>query len=316
MNKIKKLTVSFFLSISLFILFHSNIYNPEIINESKSSLSTMFERKNAIKVALCTMGRKENLYIKEFIEYYLKLDIDHIFIYDDNEPGTEKMSDVLEKKYLNNVTIFNAKSLSIRGQPDAFTKCYNSYKNKFDWFLMVDMDEFLYIVNDTLKVYLNNKRFDKCDFIKIHWVLPTDNNLIYYDKRPLFERFKPPYINSNQIKSIIRGNIPNLTYWVHSPLISPIRNISCNDEGKIIYNREINMQYLKPMNIKKAFIIHFKYKSTEEFVNKFKRGYRNPSKEHLNTYLILSLIDYFKNNKVTIDKVNFIKKELNINLIK
>ena len=39
---------------------------------------------NKIKIALCTMGRKENLYIKEFVDYYIKLGIDHIFIYDDN----------------------------------------------------------------------------------------------------------------------------------------------------------------------------------------------------------------------------------------
>ena len=35
---------------------------------------------NEIKISLCTMGRKENLYIKEFVEYYIKLGIDHIFI--------------------------------------------------------------------------------------------------------------------------------------------------------------------------------------------------------------------------------------------
>ena len=40
-----------------------------------------------IKVALCTMGRMEHLYIQEFIEYYIKLGVNHIFIYDDNPPG-------------------------------------------------------------------------------------------------------------------------------------------------------------------------------------------------------------------------------------
>ena len=41
-------------------------------------------------MALCTMGREENLYAKEFVDHYLKLGFDHIFIYDDNEPNTEK----------------------------------------------------------------------------------------------------------------------------------------------------------------------------------------------------------------------------------
>jgi len=27
--------------------------------------------KNKIKVSLCTMGKQENLYVKEFVEYYI-----------------------------------------------------------------------------------------------------------------------------------------------------------------------------------------------------------------------------------------------------
>ena len=56
-----------------------------------------------IKVALCTMGKKENLYAKEYMEYYMKLGVDHMFIYDDNDLGTEKIKDVLDKKYINKI---------------------------------------------------------------------------------------------------------------------------------------------------------------------------------------------------------------------
>ena len=42
------------------------------------------------KIAICANGKNENLYVKQFISYYLKLGKDHIFIYDDNEPNTEK----------------------------------------------------------------------------------------------------------------------------------------------------------------------------------------------------------------------------------
>ena len=272
--------------------------------------------KNDIKVALCTMGKNENLYLKEFIEYYFKLGVDHIFIYDDNEANEEKMSDIMEEKFKNNVSIFNAKDLSINGQPDAFSKCYNDYKNKFEWFLMLDMDEFLYIINDTLKAYLSNKQFDECDFIKIHWVIPSDNGLIYYDKRPLFERFKPPYFESAQIKSIIRGNISELKYWVHSPYISPFKNVTCNNEGTKIYYKDMNFQYIRPININKAYIIHFKYKSTEEFMKKFKRIDRHWSKDKQNTQLFINLIDYFKINNATKKKIIFIKNKLNISFIK
>ena len=252
-----------------------------------------------IKVALCTMGKMENLYINEFVDYYYKLGIDHIFIYDDNEEGTEKMSDVLYNKYKKFITINKAKLFHIDNQSTSFSNCYKSNIDKFDWFLMVDMDEFLFIVNNTLKGYLTNKVFDKCDIIKFHWVITTDNDLVYYDKRPLFERFKPPYIKTQFIKSIIRGNISDLKYWVHSPFISPKRNITCNNEGKRIYYKKINFETLYPININKAYIIHFRYKSTEEFVNKLKRGYSNWFKNRLGDFLIGNIKSYFKLNKPT-----------------
>ena len=107
------------------------------------------------------------------------------------------------------------------------------------------MDEYLYIINDTLKSYLNDKIFDKCDFIKIHWADSQDKNLIHYDPRPLFERFKKPYILSKYIKSIIRGNIPNLKNWVHSPYFSPVKNVTCTNDGKIINYKNINFHSMK-----------------------------------------------------------------------
>ena len=213
---------------------------------------------NEIKISLCTMGRKENLYVKEFVEYYIKLGIDHIFIYDDNEQSTEKISDVLGTKYKNEVTIYENIKDRINNQSEAFTNCYQNNLRKFDWFLMVDMDEYLYIVNNKLKNYLSSQIFNKCDFIKFHWVIPNDNNLVKYDSRPLYKRFRGPYMKSKIIKSIIRGNIQDLKYSIHSPIFSPKKNTSCNNEGKIVFYKQMNSEKLEPINIKRAYIIHYK----------------------------------------------------------
>ena len=237
-----------------------------------------------------------------------------IFIYDDDDPGEEKISEFIGKAYDNKVTVYDTRSILIKHLAGAFNHCYKNNINIFDWFIMVDMDEFVYIVNDTLKGYLTNKLFDKCDFIKLHWVIPTDNNLIHYDPRPLFERFKPPYFKSEIVKSIIRGNISDLRYWVHSPNFSPKRNVTCTNEGKIIYYKDINFQSFGPLNINKAYIIHFRYKSTEELVNKIKRGYRNWYKNEIKEYLFGIIKAYFRINNMTLEKFNFIEKELNLNL--
>jgi len=157
---------------------------------------------------------------------------------------------------------------------------------------MFDLDEYLIIVNNTLKKYLTDPIFNKCDFIKIHWLIPSDNNLVHYDNRTLLERFKGPYINSLHIKSIIRGHINNLKYWVHSPSYSPQRNITCNNAGEEIkYKKNMNFQSVKPFNKKKSYIIHFLFKSTEEYINKYKRGYSNWFHNDLNKWVL----NYLKN---------------------
>ena len=81
---------------------------------------------NNIKIALCTMGKKENLYIKEFVDYYIRLGIDHIFIYDDNDPNTEKMTNIINDTYKNIVTIYENIKDTIKDQPQAFTTCYHN----------------------------------------------------------------------------------------------------------------------------------------------------------------------------------------------
>ena len=142
----------------------------------------------------------------------------------------------------------------------------------------------------------------------------SDNDLVYYDKRPLFERFKPPYVKESFIKSIIRGNISGLKYWVHSPFISPERNITCDNEGKRIYYEKMNFERIYPININKAYIIHFRYKSTEEFVNKIKRGYSNWFKNRLRKFVLSNINFYLDINRPTLEKINFIEKGLNLNL--
>lgn len=276
-------------------------------------LHVFVRKKDNIKVAVCTMGRKENLYAREFMEYYMKLEVDHIFIYDNND-SDERIKNVLDNKYKDKISFYETKILHMNSQLEAFNDCYKNNLKKFDWFIMVDMDEFLYIVNDKLKNYLTNKIFDKCDFIKIHWANTQDNNLIHYDPRPLFQRFKKPYIKSNFIKTIIRGNITNLKYWVHSPYISPERNVTCTNDGKIINYKYMNFESIDKINTDKAYLIHFRFKSTEEFINKYKRGYNNWHGNRINQVLQERLDTYLKENGITLEKINYIERELKLDL--
>ena len=257
------------------------------------------------------MGKQENLYALEFINYYKKLGIDQIFIYDDNDQKQENFSDLINPLKLKNVKILPSIN---HNQTLTYTSCYNNYKYKFDWLLIVDFDEFLVIKNNNLKTYLSREKFKKCDFISFNWVIPNDNDLLKYDNRSLFERFPGPFKNNKFVKTIIRGNIDDLKYSIHSPLRSSKKNITCNNVGKKIIFKQLNYESIEPINTKKAYIIHFKYKSTEEYIKKNKKGYYNMTGTDLKNVLNFKINEYLNDNKMTKEKIKYIEKELNLNL--
>ena len=90
--------------ISLSIILNSTRYKNFVFVDLNQKLPP--EKDNNMKVALCTMGKLENRYANEFVEYHLKLGIDHIFIYDDNDPNTERIIDVIDDKSKPKVTTY------------------------------------------------------------------------------------------------------------------------------------------------------------------------------------------------------------------
>ena len=96
-----------------------------------------------IKVCLCVIGKKENLYIKEFVEHYKNLNYYHIFIYDNNNLNEERFEDVLynyiSKKY---ISIINFRGYRKR-QFLAYYDCYEKNSKFYDWLSFFDIDEFL-----------------------------------------------------------------------------------------------------------------------------------------------------------------------------
>lgn len=268
------------------------------------------KKKNELKLAICTMAKEENLYLKEYIDYYKELGFDHIFIFDDNDPNIENIT--IDSSYNNFVTIYDYRHI-IKDQKMAYTLCYEMHKNEFDWVFMNDIDEYLVIRNDTIRNYLSRPEIKKCDFIKIHWIVATDNNLLHYDNRLLRERFKGPYLNDTHIKTIVKGNIDGLQYDVHSPYSAAKKRSTCNNKGKILFNNEkIFFQDVFDINIDYSYIIHYKYKSTEEYIKKYKRGYRW---ENMN-FMSMRIDEYFTENNITLQKIEYVEKELNLNLSK
>ena len=244
----------------------------------------------------------------------MKLGINKIFIYDNNDVKGENFDDIINN-YIKNkyVEIIDVRGLSSIQIP-VYNHCYRKNKDICDWIGFLDFDEFLYIKNnENIRNYLYDEKFNKCQLIFFNWVIYDDNDLINYDNRKLIDRFTHPKLKYYQGKSFIRGNINNLVVpTTHIPGINVFN--FCNSNGKFIHPR--NFIGNKFEESSKAYIKHFYTKTAEEFCRKVNKGHAHFHKDHpkyINS-INLRLNLFFKINKVTQEKIKIIEKCLNMKL--
>ena len=260
---------------------------------------------------ICTITKikKENLYIRDFVEYYIKLGVDKFYFGDDNPENIENLSDVLDdyiKKGIIDIEYVYKRNLT---HEEFFEYSFRSLKLRCNWFMFIDVDEYLELKNMTLKDYLNMPVFDKCDVIKIHWLPFDDNGLLYYDNRPLFERFNHPVYNNvygDFHKSIVRGKDYNGIVFdatMHQPKITTVPE-QCDALGNF---ERLDVGYLGIPKYDYGFFRHFIFRTAEEFAVKILRGY-HPGEKRSQTLLV---DNFFSVNNFTEEKLRIIEHILN-----
>ena len=257
---------------------------------------------NDLKVYLVCVAKLENLYIEEFINYYLKLGIDKIIIYDNNDIDGEKISDIINSNYVD-IIDFRGNKTNINGQffqDIIYLEAYKKYSNECDWICFFDVDEFLILEDKykNIKEFLSDKIFENYDEIKLVWKIYNDNNLVHYENKPLIERFKEiSKKNDKQVKTIIKTKKQIRAINCHGKTIPYLR--ICNTEGiECNYLNIRHGNYIDIPSYKNAWINHYRLKTIEEFINtKFKISVLY--KENLNMF--------FNINDKTKEKLDYIK---------
>ena len=136
----------------------------------------------------------------------------------------------------------------------------------------------------------------------MNWIFHTDNNLIYYENKPLKERFPEVEKNMNTakaIKSILRGGIPNVKIYCVHKLTSSLRN--CDGFGR---KSEIHGIGTNNIDYTNNYIDHYSCKSTEEFANKMNIG----DVLHMKDNILDRIKVYFDYNEVTKAKIDYLDK--------
>ena len=268
------------------------------------------------KVCICTPVKNENRYIKEYVEHYKKYGVDKILIYDNNDMDGERLEDVIGKyikKGLVQIIDYRGKQTPLF---EIMNDCYKRNYEIYDWIIFFEVDEHIHLSNYTnVKLYLERDVFKNCEKIHLNWVHHTDNNLIYYDNRPLHIRFPEVEPNarnntkgsSNSVKSILRGKIPNIVINCVHKLNGNLKGCDGFGNPKVIPGIDTNNS-----DFRFYYIDHYYSKSVEEFVEKLNKGDVAQGQKSWLKYLRLN--NYFERNNITMEKLDFIENRTKLDL--
>lgn len=316
---IKKINFNIYNKIKIFMIQIILIYIIiDLLNKIKNYNTKKNKNFNNIKVCICTLGKQENKYIKEFVEYYKNYGVDKIILYDNNDLNGERFEEVISD-YINNkfVEISNWRGKKMV-QFKIMNNCYQNNYKIFDWLIFYDIDEFIFLKNfSNIKEFLYQPKFDKCGRIELNWIHRVNETALYYENRPLLERF--PYKENNiinhktkfypQIKSILKGHIPNIDIICLHKLTSQV--IACDGFGRKSRNKGIKS--IRP-DYEYYYINHYYGKSLEEFVEKIKKGCAVNGKNEIT--MMAKINRYFEIYKMNKEKINYIEKHTGLNLTK
>lgn len=282
-----------------------------------------------MKTLLCCIARKENRYIREFVEYYKKIGFTHICLYDDNREGEEHFEDVisdyLESGFVNIIKVDRGEKLLVNRQVVSYEDCYRRYGGEYDWIAFFDCDEFLFFDEDGVKDIgeaLSWSGYDGYDAVMVNWMLYTDGGMLSDDGRPVLERFVEPILpydrkrsqrsnvcNNDLLKIILRGGLDEVKLkTVHMPVIP--KNI-CNNAGqKIAW-----VSGTWPVDYTRMHLKHFRCKTVDEFVWKIGREYPDAVVRSISLkHMFMTL--FFQDNEVTREKLEYIRDKYEIDLFK
>ena len=303
-----KLKIFFLLIIIIiYILFNKIQYKNQDINQ-------LDDESRKLKVCVCTIAKLENLYIRQFVQHYEKYGVDKIFLYDNNDKDGERFEEVINdyiQKGFVEVTDYRGKVLAMM---PFMNDCYKKNNNNYDWILFYEIDEYIHLYDySNIKPFLNQKKFAPCQIIVLNLVCHTDNNYLYYENKPLKERF--PYIvppdkpgsRDLEKKTIVRGHING--YYINNIHLGNIDYNTCNNTGQFEHAQirsEIG-------DSKYYYIDHYYSKSTEEFIKKITKG----DAFRLDKSYTMERIDkYFIQSEITLEKIKMIEEKVHVNLTK
>ncbi len=264
-----------------------------------------------MRIALVGIGRRENRYAREWVEHYLGLGFDHIYICDNNHDGEERFEDVLQDRIDEGLVSIHDYRNRQGVQVTAYNEIYRDFHSAYDWMAFFDFDEFLTVDGVmTVKQWLAFYTGTGADTVLVNWKCYGDCGLVYDDGRDVKERFTEPlpldkavqydFPNNDHVKSIVRGGLGEMRFG---------RNPHVPDTARCCYTASWQRCEASPFqryDFSVAALHHYATKTVQEWMtNKWTKGTGN--KPDMDAFRKKYKGRFFKYNEATPEKLAYVE---------
>ncbi|WP_286144695.1 glycosyltransferase family 2 protein [Bacteroides caecimuris] len=231
-------------------------HNEEIYNfyaqQYKEKEETMYFPYYSSVVLLI---KDENKYLKEWIDWYVSLGFDHIFIYDNGtKEDVNDIIQVFDDDVKNKIMVISWKDKYNNIQQDAYNHFLENGGKQCRWCLFADSDEFLRFNNDTENVNAFLKNYENYTEVWGYLEEYNANGQEIYEDKPVRERFTQKFDEYE------------LYYWKN---FIQVNRIDCFQRHYAYYNEDKGRCYRNEKYNKDLFVIeHYYTKSWEEWKEK------------------------------------------------
>lgn len=254
-------------------------------------------------ICVVSVFKNEKHALEEWITHYIKEGIDHFFLTDNG--SDDGYIDILDK-YIKNGNV----SLNINPERYQQVKHLNFYINdvkKYDWAIVIDLDEFMYARKNynTIKQYLSSLDTN-INQIYIPWkmygsnghVNQTENIIHYFLKRDIYNNSR--LINGKCItrtKKLIKIDLHQSFTNSNGLIITSDGNIKQHRDNNFIYISE------ELLNNSCLHLNHYAIQSWE-FFSKIKMTRGDASSSSINHIRDKNYFDAYDNNIVLDDELH------------
>ena len=173
-------------------------------------------------LSIVAIFRNEHRFIVQWIEYHLKVGVDHFYLYDNGgdhwellEPFKEFITYTLWTDDIANA--YQTRHQNRTRQKGAYTHCVDHFKDDSEWIQLLDLDEFLVPISSiNVKECINEGEDNNVGVLRIprynfgnagNWKKPINANVIDYKRR---ERKASHFKDLGRMKKIEKILNPHL----------------------------------------------------------------------------------------------------------